>query len=114
MAIPRLRKDSSELQRQSSRKKSSLRSMARIVVPLMKERGVVKAGIFGSYARGEQKEGSDLDILVQLKKGDGYFELVRLEQDLALALRTEVDLVTYGSLHPLLRNRILNEEVKII
>lgn len=95
-------------------RKRSLRAITSLAVPLMKQQGVVKAGIFGSYARGEQKKESDVDILVQLKKGDGYFELVGLEQDLIRALGREVDLVTYGSLHPLLRDRILKEEVRII
>jgi len=95
-------------------RKRVLRTITSVAVPLMKQRGVVKAGIFGSYARGEQKKESDVDILIQPRKGVGYFELIRLERELMLALGRKVDLVTYRSLHPLLRDRILNEEVRII
>ena len=91
-----------------------MRKITSLAVPLMKQHGVIKAGIFGSYARGEQKKESDVDILVKLKKGKGYFELVGLELELKKLLDMDVDLVTYNSLHPLLRDRILKDEVKII
>ncbi len=93
---------------------STLQGVVSRAVPLMKKQGVVKAGIFGLYARGEQKKESDVDILVQLKKGDGYFELVGLELELKKALNLEVDLVPYGGLNPLLKKTILQNEVRII
>ncbi len=84
------------------------------IVPLMKKHGVVKAGIFGSYARGEQKKKSDIDMLVQLKRGQGYFDLIKLEDELKKKLGKKIDLLTYNSLNHLLKEQILNEEVKII
>ncbi len=93
---------------------NTLQGVVSCAVPLMKKQGVVKAGIFGSYARGEQKKGSDVDILVQLKKGDGYFELVGLELELKKALNLEVDLIPYDGLNPLLKKTILQNEVRII
>lgn len=94
--------------------KMVLKGIIKKCLPILKSHGVQKAGIFGSYARREQKKESDVDILVRLKEGDGYFELVGLEQELVRVLGKEVDLVTYNALHPLLRNRILKEEVRII
>jgi len=84
------------------------------IMPVLKKNKVVKAGLFGSYARGENKKGSDIDILVKLKSGDGYFGLVRLERELQKQLGKKVDLVTYNSLNHLLREKILREEVRII
>ena len=49
---------------------SKIKRMQPLIVKTLKANGVKKAGIFGSYARGESKKGSDIDILVQLKIGD--------------------------------------------
>ncbi|HLC78737.1 MAG TPA: nucleotidyltransferase family protein [Candidatus Nanoarchaeia archaeon] len=82
------------------------------IVKILKKNGVVKAGIFGSYARGEQKKNSDVDILIEFN--DSLLKLVRLEREIKEKLGKRVDLLTYGGIHPLLRERILKEEVKII
>ena len=84
------------------------------VVPLLKKYGVVRAGIFGSYARGEQKKGSDIDMLIKVKRGISLLDLVDLEKVLELKLSKKVDLLTYGGIHPMLKERILHDEVKII
>jgi len=84
------------------------------VVPILRDRGIVRAGIFGSYAKGEEEPGSDLDLLVELPPGSTLFDLVGLQLDLADRLGIEVDAHTYRSLHPLLRDRILGEEVRIL
>ena len=83
-------------------------------VPIMKENGVVRAGIFGSYARGEARKGSDIDILVQFRKGKSLFDLVGLEIELKKLLKKNVDLVTYNSIHPLIRKEALKDEVRIL
>lgn len=72
--------------------------------------GVKEIGIFGSYVRGEQTEGSDLDVLVTFKEPIGLFELIRMENELSDRLGVEVDLVTKGSLKPHIRGRV-NKEV---
>ena len=82
------------------------------IVKILKKNGVVKAGIFGSYARGEQKKNSDVDILIEFN--DSLLKLVRLEREIKEKLGKRVDLLTYGGINPLLRERILKEEIKII
>lgn len=79
---------------------------------VLKKHGVARAGIFGSYARGEQKKNSDVDILV--KFDDSLLTLVGIEMELEKVLKKKVDLLTYGGIHPLLKKRILKEEVRII
>jgi uncharacterized protein len=81
---------------------------------IIKKKGIKKAGIFGSYARGEQNKNSDIDILIEPTKNMGFFEVVNLEEELKKALKKKIDLLTYASIHKLLRERILNEEVRII
>ncbi|MEK6904834.1 MAG: nucleotidyltransferase family protein, partial [Nanoarchaeota archaeon] len=83
-------------------------------VPILKKNGVVKAGIFGSYARGEAKKQSDIDIVIQFKGRKNYFDLVGLEQELEQCLGKKVDLLTYGAIHPLIKKYINNDEVKIL
>lgn len=84
------------------------------VLPILKQAGVTRSGIFGSYARDENIAGSDIDILVDLPKNSSLFDLVDLEQKLEEVLGRKIDLVTYKSLHPLLKNRILSEHVQIL
>jgi len=91
-----------------------IKKIAMKIIPVLKKYGVKKAGIFGSYARGEENKKSDVDILVEFEKGRGFFDLVRLERELKLISNKKIDLITYNSLNHLLKKRILNEEVKIL
>ena len=91
-----------------------INEIKRKAVPLLKKHGVVKAGVFGSYARGEAMKNSDIDMLVRFKKGKGYFDLVRLERELQTKLKKKVDLITYRSINHLLKKNILNDEVKLL
>ena len=84
------------------------------IVELIKKEGIKKAGIFGSYAKGKQKASSDIDILIEPTKEMGFFDLVRLEDELKKRLKRKIDLLTYASIHKLLRDRILKEEIRII
>ena len=80
---------------------------------LTEEYHVSELGIFGSYARSEQTEGSDLDILVEFAEPVSLFDLVRLEDDLAAELGMEVDVVTKKSLKPRVRNRVTEDIVYV-
>lgn len=80
----------------------------------MRRRGVVRAGIFGSVARGDAREGSDVDFLVELEKGRSLVDLAGLRLDLRSVLDRDVDVATPSSLHPKLRDRILRELVPLL
>lgn len=80
-------------------------------LPLLKRNDVNFAGVFGSYARGMEKDESDVDLLVRLKKPKSLLGLVRLERELSEALRKKVDLVTEGALSPYLKDQVLRELV---
>ena len=82
------------------------------IVRILKKHKVSKAGIFGSYARGEAKKNSDVDILI--KFNGGLLSLVNLERELEESLGKKVDLLPYGGIHRLLKKRILKEEVRIL
>jgi len=82
------------------------------VKKILKKNKVEKAGVFGSYARGEQKENSDVDMLVEFN--GSLLDLVGLEMELEKVLGKKVDLLTYNGINPLLKKIILNEEIKIM
>jgi len=85
-----------------------------VIVPILIKNDVDKAGIFGSFARDEANEDSDIDILVHFKGRKSLFDLARIELELERESRRKVDVITYDSVNPLIREHILKEEVKIL
>jgi predicted nucleotidyltransferase len=83
------------------------------MINILKKYKVKKAGIFGSYARGEQKKNSDIDILIEPPKDMGL-EFIGLQLELTKTLRKKVDLVSYKYIHHSLKDKILKSEIKII
>lgn len=94
--------------------KAELKKILPIIKKILKKEGVKKAGIFGSYVRGEATQESDIDILVEFKKKISLFDLVGIEGKLNQATGKKVELVTYKSLNPLIKETVLKEEKKII
>ena len=79
-------------------------------LPLLKAKYHVKRiGIFGSFAREEQKKGSDVDVLVEFDAPIGFFEFIRLENLLSHTLRKKVDLVSKKSIKSAVKKEVLNE-----
>jgi len=70
---------------------------------------VASIGVFGSVSRGEQKEGSDIDILVEFSRPVGFFTFLELEEYLSSSLGAKVDLVTPDALKPATTKRIFSE-----
>lgn len=92
---------------------TSLQKTRKKMIPIFQKSGVTKAAIFGSFSRGEAKKDSDIDILVKLSASKTLLDFVGLKLDLEKKLGKKVDLVTYNALHPLLKEKILNEQVLI-
>jgi len=67
------------------------------------------AGVFGSMARGEATEHSDIDLLVRFSKRKSLLEMVRLEREVSAALGRKVDLLTESAISPYLRDRVKRE-----
>lgn len=80
------------------------------ILPVLKRRGVLKAALFGSFARNTAGKNSDVDILVRLDKSKSLLDLIALRLELREKLRMKVDVLTYGSLNHLLKDRILKEQ----
>ena len=84
------------------------------VAPILRRLGVRRASVFGSLARGEGDEESDVDLLVELEPGRSLLDLAELKVELEEVLGRRVDVITYDSLHPLLRDRVLREQRRIL
>ncbi|HHT9111866.1 MAG: nucleotidyltransferase family protein [Planctomycetes bacterium] len=75
--------------------------------------GLKEIGIFGSYVKGERKEKSDIDMLIELEKPIGFVRFMRLESALSQLLGVRVEMVTRKALKPHIGKRIL-QEVKYV
>ncbi|OLS13938.1 MAG: DNA polymerase subunit beta [Promethearchaeota archaeon CR_4] len=83
------------------------------ITPILREFGVKRTSVFGSVMRGDFSRRSDIDILVDLPEGSTLLDLMRLEIEMKGKIRQKVDVVTFDSLHPLLKHTILDEQVLI-
>lgn len=81
--------------------------------PELKNHGVQSLAVFGSVARGNYSQHSDLDILVDFSRPVGLFDFIRLKQYLEKITQRRVDLVTPDALRPEMKDRILKEAVHV-
>lgn len=79
-----------------------------IIISMLQEYNPVKIGIFGSYARNENRQSSDIDILVKFKSALSLLQLVHVERMISQKLGIKVDLVTEGAI----KNKIVKENIK--
>ena len=74
---------------------------------------ITEIGIFGSYARGDETETSDIDILVDYETAPTFIMLVELRDYLSQLFELKVDIVTKNGLKPRIRERVLAEAIYI-
>ena len=84
-----------------------------MIIAVLKRHGAERIAIFGSYARGEATEESDIDILVSFASPKSLFELVRIEDELKSVLNKKVDLITEKSVGPSLTGAIRCDQLVI-
>jgi len=84
------------------------------ITPILKRCGVKKAALFGSIVRGEAAPDSDLDILVEIEDNISLLDFVGIKIEIEEALGKKIDLVEYSTIKPLIKERILNEQVVIL
>ena len=91
-----------------------LESIKKKIVPVLEEAGVSSASVFGSYARGENKKNSDVDILVKPPKSMSLFGIVGLKEKLEKVLGKSVDLVEYNSIKPSIEKYVLRDKAQVL
>ena len=94
--------------------KTHAKEIRKKILPVLRRYDVERAALFGSFARGESTEGSDIDLLVEFKGEKSLLDLAGLKIALEELLKMKVDVLTYHSLHPLLKERILSEQEVIL
>lgn len=80
------------------------------IINILQGYKVKKVALFGSYARGDNNEKSDIDILIEPASGTTLFDMAGMQIDLQDSLKKSVDVVTYGSINPMLKDKILKDE----
>jgi len=91
------------------------KKLAGLKPSLKEEFKVTSIGVFGSFLRGKEKRGSDLDVLVEFEESAGLslLDFVGLEDYLSEALGVKVDLVEKSALKPRIGKHILEEVVSV-
>ncbi len=95
-------------------KQQNIKQLTPRIRQLLRRHAVKRAAFFGSVARGVATAKSDIDIVVELGKNKTLLDLIGLKRDLEEKLGKKVDVVTYGSLRPRFRERVLADEVPIL
>ena len=93
---------------------ASIAVLKRQIIPILNRYGVKKAGLFGSCVRGELREDSDIDILVELASDLSLLDFIKIKLDLEDTLGRRIDLVEYSTIKPRLKERILKEQLAIL
>jgi predicted nucleotidyltransferase len=83
------------------------------VLAVARRHGATNLRIYGSIAKGQEHNGSDLDLLVDLAADQSLLGLIRLRQDLEDLLGCPVDVTEAETLHPLIRSEILNQALPL-
>jgi predicted nucleotidyltransferase len=87
----------------------ALRNRRNEILRIASAHGAQDVRVFGSVARGESVQGSDLDFLVRLEPGYSLLDLIAIKQDLEDLLSCEVDVITEAALSPYIREQVLQE-----
>ena len=88
-------------------------TIIKLIADYFKTQPVLKAWLFGSYSRGEQREDSDVDILIVPDQGVGLFKLSGMHLDLQDILKVRVDLITEMGLLPFARKSADRDKILI-
>lgn len=94
--------------------KSDINKIKQKILPILQEYRVKRVALFGSCVRGEMGKNSDIDILVDIKSDISLLDFIGLKQKIEETLGRKVDLVEYDTLKPILRERILKEQVVLL
>jgi predicted nucleotidyltransferase len=94
--------------------KMTIEDIKAIILPILTKHGVSRASLFGSFVRGDESSESDIDILVEINTRMSLLDFSGLKIELEEALGRKVDLVEYCTIKPLIKGKILSEQVPIL
>ena len=95
-------------------KKLTIEEIKEKAIPILRNAGIKRSSLFGSYVRGEEHERSDVDLLVEYPENTSLFDVIALKHKLEASLGTSVDLVGFNVIKPRLKQYILSEQQPIL
>jgi len=98
----------------SNLRMDSIQEIKEKITPILQQYGITKAAIFGSLAKGEATTSSDVDILVEIKGDMSLLDFIGIKIEIEEALKMKVDLVEYNTIKPIIKERILAQQVIIL
>ena len=96
------------------RSETDIEGLKNKIIPILERHGIKKAGLFGSCVRRELKKRSDIDILVQVPDDISLLGFIGIKLELEESLGRKVDLVEYETIKPLIKDKIINEQMVIL
>ena len=84
------------------------------ILQVLRQRPIRRAAIFGSFARGDERAHSDIDLLIEYSAKHTLFDILRLENELFEATSRKVDIVEYEAIKPTIKERILSQAITIL
>jgi len=96
-----------------SAKNHKVKKILDAMQPFLANFGICRIALFGSYARDDDKQGSDIDIIIDTDKDFSIFSFIRLKQDLEDKLDRKIDLVESVCLDPVIREEVLSQALVI-
>ena len=83
------------------------------IIRIARQHGATNIRVFGSVARGDATEASDLDLLVEMEEDRSLLDIIAIKQDLEDLLGCRVHVVTEAAVSPYLKEKVLNEAVPL-
>ena len=84
------------------------------ILDILKKYGVKRAAVFGSFARGDFRADSDIDLIVELEEGRSLLDLAGLKIEIEERLGKRVDILTFNSINPFLKEQIFREKIELL
>ena len=79
------------------------------IIQYCKQNDAIMVGVFGSIARGEATEESDIDLLIRFSKKKSLLSLVKIEREIAHLINRKIDLITEAAISPYLQETIMKD-----
>lgn len=96
---------------ESIRSEVLLEAAAPVLKDMAESHGYRRMAVFGSLARGDAREDSDIDLLVDAPRGTSSFDFIRFAQQIEKVIGRKVDLISYGGLRPEVDGDVLREAI---
>lgn len=93
---------------------NNLKNIRNKLIPILKQNNVVKASVFGSYARGKETKKSDIDMMIKYNGKMSLLDLIGLEQELEEKTGIKFDITTYKAINYLIKDQVYKEQVVIL